>query len=216
MFANKDLGELNEKVIAWKMPEDCVAPFLTSKQALTIGRDVLVFRAKPSSLSRREQVLQLILMNEPMSSAIIGLPRIGKTTELNYYAIKLFHELGRDETRLKVLLLRIGTLIYDCTYDTSSKSIKVEEYPCEDLRALNTHCKRFYKEFNFGEVVLVLDLQEDEIDPKINLPFITSLSSREARLVLKTEIKSQEVTYFCMTFLRTLNLKLLLELIMQM
>jgi hypothetical protein len=199
MFAKKDLGELNEKAIAWKMPEGCVAPFLmksSSKQLHTRCRDVLVLRASPSSLSRREQILRLILLNKPVSSAIVGLPRVGKTTELNYYTIELFHELSRHETRLKVLLLRIGESIYDCSYDTTSKSIKVEEYPCEDLRALNTHCKRFYREFNFGEVVLILDLQEDEIDPKINLPFITALSSREANSVLKTECKSQVVPFF--------------------
>jgi hypothetical protein len=181
------------------MPEGCCAPFLmpnSSKQAFTEGRNVYFRRIGVTSVTRQKQILGFILQDCPSSCAVLGLPRVGKTCELNYYTIKLFQEMGRKETRLKVLLLRIGVSIYNCKYDKDLKRMKVTEHYCQNIQELNSQCDYFFSKYNYGEVILVLDLVEDEIDPKINLPFITSLSSRDVNTVLKSTDKAKAIKYF--------------------
>jgi hypothetical protein len=99
------------------MPKGCEAPFLmkeASKQKDDVKcRNMFIRRLGPSSIARQQFILKNILQDKPISSAIVGLSRIGKTQELNFYAIRLFDELGREGTKLKVLLLRIGSKIYD-------------------------------------------------------------------------------------------------------
>jgi hypothetical protein len=76
------------------------------------------------------------LIENKESSAIIGLPRLGKTTALNYYAIKIFECMGCDEPfGVRVLLLRIGPFLYHCVLklENGKKFIKFEEKECENL-----------------------------------------------------------------------------------
>jgi hypothetical protein len=194
-----EIGRKEVAVEAWIMPEGCVAPFMMKgsfKQKSAQSRDVFIRRLTPASLGRQKTVFNNILKKEPISSAIVGLPRIGKTQELNYHAICLFNELGCDGTDLKVLLLRIGFKIYNCQYDKESKAIQVTEHDCENLQEFQKYCNRYYDDEKSGKAVVIFDLQENEADPTILIPFITSLSSREVNSVLKTVRKTDGLYFF--------------------
>jgi hypothetical protein len=199
-FTYKQLKSPLEVAEVILMPEGYAAPFLmedASKQEQAIGRNILVLRSDVRSIERRDRILENIF-EKKVSSAIIGLPRLGKTTELNYYAIKIFESMGHDECcSVKVLLLRIGIFLYHCELKTKNgkKVIEVKEKKCGDLKTLAEYCRE-YKKIYKDKVVLILDLLEDEIDPKVQLPFITSLSSRDADKVLKTKRKSGRLNFF--------------------
>ena len=122
----------------------------------------------------------------------IGTPGIDKSSATNYMLLHYLPHMG-EAGWPREILLRVSNKLVVFRMETSpngSRRVNVVVKVCANLSQLNDHCETFMS-FTYNSIserpLLLLDLQEDESDPKVEfVKVFSSQSTREADLTFKT------------------------------
>ena len=126
----------------------------------------------------------------------IGTPGIGKSSATNYMLLHYLPHMG-EEGWPREILLRVSDMLVVFRMETAwngSRRVNVEVKKCSTLFDLYDHCEAF-RRFKYNSVserpLLLLDLQEEESDPKAeSVNVFSSQSSRDADDAFKTYVKN--------------------------
>ena len=95
------------------------------------------------------------------------------------------------------VLVRVGPSLLCFSCDKASKEVTVHAAVAETLLGVQALCTGICTMYPQLKFVLLLDLEEEEQNPRVRLPFFTSASSRAADDTLKTLVKGGASIYLC-------------------
>ena len=158
-------GGINFHIDAFILPDDMKWPtFLAATQRRSFFKNIYFRRQNKVDINRRKYSID-ILRNK---SRVVwcGSPGIGKSCDINYIFIELLSHLGQDSWPREVAF-RTGINLYTFT----SNEVTRTEISHSNLVKYSTD-KRGYS-------VLILELYDDEYIPRVRMPFLSAVSSRD-------------------------------------
>eukprot|EP01031_Cornospumella_fuschlensis_P034004 gene34004-41149_t len=161
------------------------------KQDEALGMSMLFDRCGRADIGRREHTLQEL--DRGSDTAWVGLPGIGKSVASQSVLMGAIRKLGRGPSDVPMVFFRASDSLFLIYLDEEGKVVVKCRQGGVDLRTLGTITGSVaspFKEKGFKRPVLILELDEDENDPKCPIPFHVSAPSRQADQTLKTIFKA--------------------------
>jgi hypothetical protein len=176
------------------------------KQINVYGSDVLSLRCDSISVRRRKEIIDCIIKRR--SCFVYGTPGIGifnlylllliligyifigigKSVESTYVLMQVIKHLGENGYPKTLFYRLAGTCLVRFDHDPngSASGVKVQVFGKYNLDAMSTlYCD--------SDGYVIMDLTEDESDPKLTMPGYVTTSSRLADEVWKTMEKAGEL-----------------------
>ena len=174
-------GNMDFQVAALILPHDMMWPSLFASTPFKARPPNIYFQRQDTvDVNRRESSVNIL--RKKGSVIWSGFPGVGKSYDINYILIELLKHLGKKGWPRKVAF-RSRELLFTFT----SAGVTCGELKFSDL-------KEYSKEHEHDESVLILQLQGDEMDPVIKMPFLLTASTYELGRKLKTILKDKNVT----------------------
>jgi hypothetical protein len=160
------------------MPADCEWPtFATGKQDDATGRSVVFRRISRADRARTTHTVQRLL--DGLKTGWIGTAGIGKSTGINDVLVQLLRHLG-DEGWPSQVGVRMPPFAH--VFTRVDGSILVTKQECHSMLQV----ERLSLELKSNNGVLLLELEDSDVDPKVRCPVVVSVSTRKADEMLKT------------------------------
>ena len=117
------------------------------------------------------------LLRKGLDAIWVGSPGIGKSCDMNHIFIELLRHLGEDGWPRQVAFRQ------DCFLFTFTESnVTLSRFYYSDLQ--------YYTAMHeYDNSVLILELQGNEKDPGISMPFIMAIGSRDIKSTLKSTLQ---------------------------
>ena len=152
----------------------------TYSQDRALAFRVIVLKSSPLTVLSSHgptSILQLLL--EGNQVALIGHPGIGKVADMNALWPDLFQALRAK--KITTLFYRLGTVLYQFTYERESVHCAVVKQAGNTLDSL----AEFFADTP-KNVILVLEREDDEVDPVFQVPTVVTASLCDEYYGLKT------------------------------
>lgn len=152
----------------------------TYSQDRALAFRVIVLKSSPLTVLSSHgptSILQLLL--EGNQVALIGHPGIGKVADMNAPWPDLFQALRAK--KITTLFYRLGTVLYQFTYERESVRCTVVKQAGNTLDSL----AEFFADTP-KNVILVLEREDDEVDPVFQVPTVVTASLCDEYYGLKT------------------------------
>eukprot|EP01033_Poteriospumella_lacustris_P010017 gene10017-biopygen4497 len=168
--------------------------FDSFKQSEAVGAAFIFRRIRPVDQSRFEKTITAL--KEGSKVVWCGQPGIGMSTEANFVLLEFLRHLGdgEDSEWPTKVAHRVGGQLYLYTWNAAARRVQCEMLPGETLLNVKRF-SRFWTDQMYDTQqkppVLILELDEDEVDPMVSIPTFIALSSRDVDTTLKTIFKSQ-------------------------
>lgn len=172
---------------AYVLPPHNMWPFLTpkvSKQDLTTDRNVLFWRRNATD-DKRVAATRDAVFQQRGKIIWIGTPGIGKTAAMDFFLMEALQQLHAGTSPFQRIVVRAG--VWAWVVSKSGVSVRVAEYSAETLKEFNALLERLP---DGNDTCAIFDLQEDEADPHVPYPMLSSTSSRDAENTFKTVCKT--------------------------
>ena len=129
-------------------------------------------------------------MSNPLIATICIV--IGKSTEMNYVLMLLLAKLGDDDWPSTVLFRLPGENVVEFSFEASSRQRIVREF--RDTKPLSVACdlSEIYIDKN---AVMLIELEEDEMNPRCAIPCYITVPSEDAIEVTKSISKTGRSMY---------------------
>ena len=175
----------NEGILAYIAPISIekFPSLFASKQSKGDCPRVLLCRLNDLETSRRDFIVKKLLAGDQV--CLLGLPGVSKTTETNVIFIELVQKM--DYNSLRVVAYRVGAVIYEVTMNAENE-LTYKTYPGGDLCDVTSYSLKYSS--SKVKPILLLEMDENESDPGINIPYYVTLSIRNINSRAKTLDKS--------------------------
>ena len=179
-------GHMDFRVDALVLPEGMIWPsFLPSIQDESYFKNIYLQRQNAVDINRRTMSLDILRKRGKVIWA--GSPGIGKSCDLNAIFIDLLSHLGEDDWP-SVVLFRVEESLYTFTASGVTQA-----------RFTYSELEEYSRRYKNTDSVLILELQESETDPVVNMPFILAVSESDLNSRLKTIEKTRGYTLMLVT-----------------